>query len=165
MPREEEGNSRRGRKGKDGESARIAWTRIERMEARRKEKRRKEGVGRRGENGCARERRDFSPGGSLEVRGDLPSRAKPLINAFAKKLHAVGGKQEQEGVGRARSNTRDLCRFLPLADSLPFAVPFFSYPPAPFHLRLPIYSISVSLFTRRKPCEPPQPIRSRFWSR
>lgn len=32
--------------------------------------------------------------------GDLPCRAKPLINAFAKKLHAVGGKQEQEGVGR-----------------------------------------------------------------
>ena len=55
--------------------------------------------------------------------GDLPSRAKPLINAFAKKLHAVGGKQEQEGVGRARSNTRDLGRFLSLARSLPFPPP------------------------------------------
>lgn len=38
-------------------------------------------------------------------------RAKPLINAFAKKLHALGGKQEQEGVwyGHApRSVTRGI---------------------------------------------------------
>lgn len=45
--------------------------------------------------------------------GDLPSWAKPLINAFAKKLHAVSGKQEQEGVGRARSDTQDLSFFSP----------------------------------------------------
>lgn len=96
--------------GKEGEEGK-------REEKRREQKR----VGRRGEeNGvCERTERESRPSqlslslflsfSLLEVRGDLPSRAKPLINAFAKKLHAVGGKQEQEGVGRARSNTRDLC--------------------------------------------------------
>lgn len=54
-------------------------------------------------------RSDFQPR-RLRPSSDLPSRAKPLINAFAKKLHAVGGKQEQEGVGRARSDTRETKR-------------------------------------------------------
>lgn len=54
--------------------------------------------------------------------GDLPCRAKPLINAFAKKLHAVGGKQEQEGVGRVRSDTALLSATSPrFAASVPFS--------------------------------------------
>lgn len=110
--------------------------REERKERRGSEKKREENKSESGEGEkrmeCARERREsrgplasfslsFSPSFSLlEVRGDLPSRAKPLINAFAKKLHAVGGKQEQEGVGRARSNTRDLCSsFSPSPDPPP----------------------------------------------
>lgn len=108
--------------GKEGEEGK-------REEKRREQKR----VGRRGEeNGvCERTEREssslsqlslslFLSFSLLEVRGDLPSRTKPLINAFAKKLHAVGGKQEQEGVGRARSNTRDLCSsFSPSPDPPP----------------------------------------------
>lgn len=109
--------------------------REERKERRGSEKKREENKSESGEGEkrmeCARERREsrgplaflslfLSSFSLLEVRGDLPSRAKPLINAFAKKLHAVGGKQEQEGVGRARSNTRDLCSsFSPSPDPPP----------------------------------------------
>ena len=108
--------------------------REERKERRGSEKKREENKSESGEGEkrmeCARERREsrgplaflslFLSFSLLEVRGDLPSRAKPLINAFAKKLHAVGGKQEQEGVGRARSNTRDLCSsFSPSPDPPP----------------------------------------------
>lgn len=109
--------------------------REERKERRGSEKKREENKSESGEGEkrmeCARERREsrgplaflslfLSSFSLLEVRGDLPSRAKPLINAFAKKLHAVGGKQEQEGVGRVRSNTRDLCSsFSPSPDPPP----------------------------------------------
>ena len=51
--------------------------------------------------------RNAASGGSLtEAHGDLPFRAKPLINAFAKKLYASGGKQEQEGVRRTFDPSR-----------------------------------------------------------
>lgn len=80
--------------------------------------------------------RDSSPAGS----GDLLSRAKPLINAFAKKLHAVGGKQEQEGVGRARFDTWEtsfLSLFL-----------FISPPPRHFRTVLARYLCTSTFATR-----------------
>jgi len=98
----------------------------------------------------------------LWLSGDLPSRAKPLINAFAKKLHAVGGKQEQEGVGRARSDTRETTA---LRRRLATSPRRFRPASRARSGTSCTSTFATVLLPCRGACEPPQPIRSRFWSR